>query len=364
MLSLLLQAKYTGFGEIPDPRTLYITIGVIIGAGVLLYVINRFTGKTRRTSPKSGNKMNKRQFRRMAKKIGLPDTHTKALEKLVKAYTIRNPHTLFNNSTQLDSLLKKGLSDIELQNSSDQQKEADKLVLFQIKQIIERAAQTKGSLSSTRELKNGVPVSISGEEFEQYKTRVVSNLKDGIQVEPPISNDDSIIQIKRWSPVRITLKRDSDSLYSFDSKVLGYKTYGGRMLLLLQHSKDVQQTQQRKFRRKLIEKPAFFTRVSVIQQGSGRKKSKKAVIDKSSRTLGTVIDLSAGGCSIRARVPLKLGELIQVEFETEQKERVVAFGKVKHVSGSRRSGNVMHIMFTRLSRENMNKINYFVYAEE
>ena len=68
------------------------------------------------------------------------------------------------------------------------------------------------------------------------------------------------------------------------------------------------------------------------------------------RTLGTVVDLSAGGCAIQTLNPFDKGKLVMVEFDIDRKAPIRTFGKVMHVHRQKGRGGVMHVMFTRVTR--------------
>ena len=99
----------------------------------------------------------------------------------------------------------------------------------------------------------------------------------------------------------------------------------------------------------------------MITTGSGKNQTKKAFVETKRGSLGTVIEVSAGGCSVRATRPLSTGALIKMDFETQRGSPVSSYGKVVHAHPAGLEGQIMHVMFTRLSRKNLNSINAFVY---
>ena len=98
-----------------------------------------------------------------------------------------------------------------------------------------------------------------------------------------------------------------------------------------------------------------------METGAGRKKKRSAVVEQSKRHLGTVADISAGGCSINSLNPLPQGQLIKVEFEFEHGTRIAVFGKIKRFAKSKVRGGVMHVMFTKVSGRYLNRIYSYVY---
>jgi hypothetical protein len=50
-----------------------------------------------------------------------------------------------------------------------------------------------------------------------------------------------------------------------------------------------------------------------------------------------------------------------VEFDIDKKAPVRAFGKVLYVHRKKGRGGIMHVMFTRVTRQYLNRISEFVY---
>ena len=77
--------------------------------------------------------------------------------------------------------------------------------------------------------------------------------------------------------------------------------------------------------------------------------------------MAKIVEVSAGGCSIRSSKVTGKGFLIRVDFETERGTTVSAYGKVVNIRKDDVYGFMMHIMFTRVSKEHMNRINSYIY---
>ncbi|MCK5201648.1 MAG: PilZ domain-containing protein, partial [Spirochaetales bacterium] len=172
------------------------------------------------------------------------------------------------------------------------------------------------------------------------------------------------IRWKKWTKVQVFFWKHNGQGYSFSSKVSGYNNIRGVPSLFLQHSRSIQQAQQRKYRRKPLGRPAYFYPIRIITSGFGRNQKRKAVVDTSAGILGTIIEISAGGCSMRASYPLGAGELLKIEFEASDGEKIIVFGKNKSIKRIKPMGAVMHIMFTKVSQKNINSINSYIYDLE
>ncbi len=356
----------TGFGselvQSADSATIVVA-GVLIGVlFVLLIVVGIITNKRAAMKKAGGNgSFRKGTFKRRATRMGLSKIHLRALEFVIDRYKVRNPYALLTNSAQLDSYLKKAIQGIDDQVSSDQAKEAQKLTLYRVKQIIERNSQRSTGYNTTRQLQTNQGITLSAESGIRFQSRIVSVLRDGIAVEVPFDNTGSQVRWKKWSPVTVYFWKSNGEGYSFGSKVTGYNTLKGVTAVFMQHSNKIIKSKQRKYRRRELDRPCYFYPVRILTTGSGKNQIKKAFVETKRGSLGTVIEVSAGGCSIRATRGLAGGALIKVDFETSRGNPVSSYGKVINTQKTGAEGQTMHIMFTKVSRGNLNNINAFVY---
>lgn len=365
MTSLLLQIQYEGFGSpaAGDSGTTYWVLGGIVVFIALAALLSRaFKGDGKGKSNRAET-FSKRSFKKRARQIGLADTHISILLNLIKRFNPPHPMALLQNNRQLDDLLAHQLAALDAGNSRDEATEAKKLAVYHIKQIIERNAKRSRNLTSTKPLKVGQRLTLFPESGGKFTTQIAGNLQNSLMIHSPISRDGTAVSFKRWTRMRVSYWRDSGEMYTFHTKVIGNKMVRGVPHLLIQHSKNVQISQQRRFRRKELGRPAYYWRIGLVTVGKGRKAQKRAIVDERHKGLGTVADVSSGGCGVRATNPLKQGELIKMQFETARGTPVIAFGKVVGISKPGFAGRVMHIQFTRVSRGNLNQINAFVYED-
>ena len=97
--------------------------------------------------------------------------------------------------------------------------------------------------------------------------------------------------------------------------------------------------------------------------GKGKNRQKKAVLADAKGRLGNILEISAGGCSIKSGNSLQKGELIKINLDLEQNK----MGILGKIVNTRREGigtTIMHIQFTTISRANMNSIHTYVYGIE
>jgi hypothetical protein len=359
---ILLQTGDIFRGDNPGSR-MFIYFGLALLGVVVLILVGAFL--SRRNRPRSAVEIQQYSsgvFRRAAKAMGLAAPHIDMLENLVRVCRVKQPFLVFSSPGLLDDTLKKGLYSLDnVRDLAPEERENRRAIIFQIKQIIERNARKGAVLRSTTFLRPGQQLSITPENGVQFSSRVISNMKDFLTVSAPALPAAADTRWMRGTRLAVYLWRDNDAGYSFPSKVLGYDTVKGVPSVLIQHSKTLRREQRRRSRRRELMRPCFFYPIRISETGQGRKSERKAVVEQNLRALGTVVDLSGGGCALQTLNPFEKGKLVMIEFDIDKKAPIRAFGKVMHIHRQRGRGGVMHIMFTRVTRQYLNRISEFVY---
>ena len=346
----------------PDGRMLwYFGIAVVVVVALIL-VGALLSRRSRARSPAEIQQYSSGVFRRTAKAMGLLTTHVDILENLVRVCKVKQPFLLFSSAGLLDDTLKKGLYSLDnTRELSEEERENRKAAIFQIKQIIERNARKGAVMRSTTFLRPGQFLSITPENGGQFSSKVISNMKDFLTVSAPAVPAGPGTRWMRGTRLSVYFWRDNDAGYSFGSKVLGYDTIKGVSSVLIQHSKTLRKEQRRRNRRRELMRPCFYYPIRISETGQGRRTERKAIVEQNMRTLGTVVDLSGGGCAVQTLNPFDKGKLVMIEFDIDKKAPIRAFGKVMHIHRQKGRGGVMHVMFTRVTRRYLNRISEFVY---
>ena len=349
----------------------WITLVVIVGVILLIVLASKFSGGG--SSSRSGStglgsssgsttkKFSRRTFIRKGTALGLSKVQANTLANLVVKYKMKNPYLVFTHGNQLDALLRKSISEIESQVASDQVKEAQKVTIFRIKQSLERNTNKAKGFSSTTSIPSGQTIVLTAGDGSRYQTKVNTNLRNYLSAAIPTNQSGSQVRWKKWTPIKVFFWKRNGQGFAFDSKITGYSVIRGLPSVLLQHSNKVKQAQQRKFRRKEISRPAYFFPVKIIPVGVGKKAKKRAIVESDRGALGTLIDLSAGGCAIKSSKPIPKSGLIKLQFETGEGHSIWCFGKVINLRKAPPLGGVMHVVFTKVTYKNLNSINSFVY---
>jgi len=360
---ILLQVGDIIRGQTFNPNTYYYIGAATIVAVTIFILIGTYI--SRRNRPRTAADIqaySSAVFRRAGKAVGLGPAHIALLEQLVRMCKVRQPLLVYTSAGLLDDTLKKGLYSLDsARDLAEDEKERRRTLIFQIKQITERNGRRGSVLRSTTFLRPGQPLTITPEGAPPFASKVISNMKDFLTVSAPAQPAGTDTRWMRGTKLSVYFWRENDAGYSFESKVLGYDTVKGVPSVLVQHSRTLRRSQRRASRRRELMRPCFYYPIKIVETGTGRKVERKATVEQNLRTLGTIVDLSSGGCAIQTLNPFDRGKLVMVEFEIDRAAGVRAFGKVMHVHRQPGRGGVMHVKFTRVTNQHLNRISEFVY---
>jgi len=374
---LLLQSTFI---PTASARTTYITIGIIV-LSILALIIGNLVSNSRKGSSGgtggyitkggigTGNakaaspRVSKGKFRKYAKQIGLTSSQMKILEDIAEKYKVGSPGVLLTSSKVFNINMKKAIQDYDSGAYSSEVKENYKMLLFNIKQKIDKNSVVDKKIATSRQLAVGKQITITTPSGEKFSTHIVTNLKDYICANIPVRPDGGMLRLNKWEPVKVSVLEKGDKGFFYDSKVAGYSTAKGTSCIMLQHSNSIQASKQRNFPRKELGKSCYFFRINVVTLSEGKDVVRKAVVDdKAKGRLGSVIEISAGGCSIKAQNSLNKGELIRVDIDIERRKTVSVLGKIVNLRRVGPGTATMHIQFTKMSKQNMNSINAYIYG--
>lgn len=125
----------------------------------------------------------------------------------------------------------------------------------------------------------------------------------------------------------------------------------------------------RRYRLCLLERPCIVTPIRSVPRRQVAGSDLPALPPASMlaverRTMATVMDVSTGGCSINSLGLFKSGCLIRLEFELNRHAPITTIGRILQVRPQGAGNSIMHLQFTKLSREHRNRIHRFVYDEK
>jgi len=358
MIGILLQQDIQFFA-VPDSnsnRITLIVLGVVVIIGVFGALINRRQGGRGRKGGSRGG------LNRHAKKLGLTSEQRKALKNLATSLNLQNPERILTNSTYLNHALRRRIDQLDVSDDPEAQREQEKSLLFSVKRTVQNATLKLRVMPSSRQVRIGQLVTIHTAEGTSHESLVTSNVHNGLGIEVPYARRGSSMDWKKGTSLQVSFVVDQDRMFSFRTRVVGYNKAGGASVMYLAHATNIRQSQKRRSPRREYDRPCYFYPVTVIAVGKGRKAKKQAFVNKNRRIFARFEDLSAGGCALRTQVPLTAGSIIKIDFEGTDGTSISVFGRVRGVDRNRARGRLMHIMFTRVSRKNLNQIQSYVYG--
>ncbi|MGO9309867.1 MAG: PilZ domain-containing protein [Spirochaetia bacterium] len=360
---ILLQSPPPNLGAPNIASGMLVYFMLAVGGVIALILLGTLLSRrVRPSATETAERISSGTFRREARRVGLSGASADVLENLVRMCKVKQPLLVFSSASLLDDTLKKGLYSLDnARELTEEQRENRRATIFFIKQTIERNSRKGAVLRSTTLLRPGQLLTITPEGAAAYSSKVISNMRDFLTVSAPAQPAGTETRWMRGTKLSVYLWRDNDAGYSFVSKVLGYDTVKGVPSVLIQHSRTLRREQRRRNRRREIMRQCFYYPIRIVETGEGRKVERKASVQQDMRTLGIVVDLSAGGCAIQTMNPFDRGKLAMVEFDIDRKAPIRAFGKVLGVHRKKGRGGIMHIMFTRVTRQYLNRISEFVY---
>ncbi len=359
---ILLQTN-VDFFVAPDPRQGIIFGLIFLGLIVIAVVGSKISGagSSGGSSTSSASFLERASFRRQARKAGLSRPQAKLLDRMAQKHPTADRMRLLTRMRSLDRLIVRAMATAEAESTSEYIREQTKFELLQIRSILGRMDGAGSPVKSSRKLRPGIPVTIRTSDKQQYESRVVASSDQLLGLEAPGPEPKEHYGWPKGAPLVILFDGGGDGLFGFKTKVAGYRTRRGASVMYVDHSDTISSAQKRKSPRKDFGNPAYFFPVLVVTEGRGRNRKKRAVVDSAKRQLGTIQDISAGGCGLRARTSLGTGTLIKISFEVRQGTPVNVFGKVLSAEPGYR-GTLLHVKFTKVSRMHMNEIMAYVYG--
>ena len=368
---ILLSVTFTmpGAGGGSDPTKGYIVVGVIAVIIIMLIVFNAIrSGKSGGSKSGSSKKpaspaATKRKFKKIAKQIGLSNDQIKILEEISEKHKVGSPASFLTSPKVFNIAMKKAIQEYESGAYSADIKDHYIMLLFNIKQKLDKRSGGVKKIATSRQLLPGKKLTITTSNGEKYSSHIVTNLKDYMCAAIPVKQDGTMARLNKWEPVKVSVLEKGDRGFYFDTKIAGHSTAKGTSCIMLQHSNSISSSKQRNFPRKELGKSCYFFKINVVTLTEGKNVVKKAVIDDTNRgRLGSVLEISAGGCSIKSSNYLNKGNLLRVDIDIEKKQTVSILGKIVNIRKVGPGTATMHIQFTKISKRNMNSINSYIYG--
>jgi c-di-GMP-binding flagellar brake protein YcgR len=358
---VLLQDTY--YRETSSPASVVILIIIVVI--ILILVVTNIAKNSIRTSGKGGGTTGARKFsrwalRRAAVVYGLTDEQINLLEWIFKRTEVTDPVLTLSNTTILDRVFKKAYRDIEKTAETEALAEEQKFLLFSIRNTIESQQISNAPISSTRKLPDNIPATLTPPKGENYPVRILSAKGEYLLIECPKSTIGTPIRLGRGTKIYLSFFTKSSQGYRVETRVIDIIDTPRGPALQVAHSEQVKMLPNRRYKRVQSHLSCYFSFVQVEQRQVGRKIEKQTFVDPR-RSLGTIIDISAGGCAIKSTTTIPAGSYLKIEFEDSDGKSLAALGRIVRTNKSGVIGGIMHIQFVKIPKKTFNTINAMVY---
>ncbi|AEJ19269.1 flagellar brake protein [Gracilinema caldarium] len=356
----LLQSPY--FKE-NDPRSMIIVLVIIVVFIIVMSTINIARNGIGKTSSKKGTsprRFSKFALRRAATALGLNRDQINLLEWAFRTEGITDPEITLTNPTLLDKTFKHAFRAIEKGAETETIAEEQKSLLFSIRNRVEAVRSNTGKITSSRKLPDNMPATLTSPKGETYPVKIISAKGEELLVESPRSAVGTPIRLSRGAKIQLSFYSKSSQGYRMESRVIATIDTPRGPALQLAHSEKIEALPNRRFKRKQTHISCFFSLVRIEQRQVGRKIEKKTLVDDR-RSLGTILDISAGGCAIKSAAALPPGNYLKIEFDDDHDRSHAALGRVIRTNKTGGIGGIMHIQFVKLPRKTLNTINALVF---
>jgi hypothetical protein len=360
----LLQVSYL---RESDPTLAIILFGIIcvLIAVSVIYNFSKHgigsTGLTTGRLKKAPIRFSGWALRKVAASYGLDSTQTALLDKVFRKAQVSDPKTTLSNPEVVDRHFKRAYREIETTAETEAESENQKTVLFSIRTAVDSTQNSQTRVVSTRRLPDGLAAVLTGGKGETYPVRILSAKGERLLIEAPRSSIGTPVKFSRGAKLTLSFYTKSSQGYRFETRALNMDSTPKGPALELAHTDHVASLPNRRHKRKETRISCYFSLVQIIQHQQGRKIVKETIVDER-RAMGTIVDVSVGGCAIKSAAAFRTGEYAKVEFNDSQDRPMAAFGRIVRTNKTGSVGGVMHMQFLKTTRKALNAINATVYG--
>jgi c-di-GMP-binding flagellar brake protein YcgR len=309
-----------------------------------------------------GMRYNWFRFRREGYDIGL-DKHDVLLMRNT-AYESRVPDfsMMYTSTKILDKAVLHSVDNIrKAKNMSEDDKNTKIERLFLLRSKMDGIATgNRQPITSTAQLRKNQPVELIFERIGSYRTVIVETADRFFSATMPQEALD--VQDYTWEgkKVRVKCYVPNDAEYTFVSRVLEQSSGGdGAGHLNIEHTKSIARTQKRIFRRNNVSIAASLYNLRITGEGASR----KITVVNNAPINGTIVNLSAGGLSVKSQSGnLKENMIVKFDFSLDFERTEIAIGRILAVTTIPNSPQkFFHVRFERISRKTRNNIFEYIY---
>jgi c-di-GMP-binding flagellar brake protein YcgR len=348
-----------------DP-TVVIILGIGLGALLLVILITNIAKNGLNLGMKKGaarSSTGARHFstfalHRAARTYGLDRDQTKVLEYVLRSNGVIDVDHAINNPGVLDKHFRRAFKTIERSANTEEEAQQRMALLFSVRNAIDVAQNTSTSVPTTQQLTTNQAAVLTVDQ-QSYSVKVISTKGDTVLVDCPRNAIGTLVRFPRGTRVALSFFTKTNKGFSFNSQVLGVQDTSFGPALQLAHAGKPKVMASRRFRRRNSVLACGYYIVRV--EPSKGKKPPRMTVD-ARRYSGSVVDISVGGCAIKASASIPVGSRLKIEFDYSRSPVPVAvLGQVLRINRGGITSTIMHIKFLKVPQKALNAINTIVF---
>ena len=337
-------------------------IGITIGVAVVITIIYYLTRSHVSRSVVGGGggavtaprRFRLFAMRRLASAYGLKRKQRKLLDYIFRIGGVSDPEATMRNSATLDRLFKNAYRVFTRSGKIEENQERI-ANLFYLRNIIEAIGDPFGSSTGGLAANNHVIIN-SGR--DSHHVRVLSSQGQNLVTEHPKNALGTPVRFNRGSRISLSVFDKSNSGFTQDAQITGTGTSSSPGLQIALTGRQKPLTKRKSRRRDTNIRCEFFL-VNLKVSGTGRRKKSSLVVDNR-RFLGNIMDISVGGCALKAKAPVPVGSRMKINIG-QDRSQISVLGQVLRTNRSGLAGVDIHIRFLKVPRRAFNSINSIVF---
>ncbi len=301
------------------------------------------------------------ELRRVSEEFAFTPAQSEYFAELCTENNISSPLHLVRNSRQLDELFRRTFHQLETPGHSSREAENSKTLLFTIREAIENKKRNSKLVTSTRSINDGIEMTIITKSNEHYSAILHENNQAGLVFPVPRDVFGNELRMPLLSKLTVLFYQGTGQSYSFVTRVSRYISAHTATLMMLRHTEKVRALPNRRHDRKQMRTPANFSRVTVANIVNG-KHTEHRFYPSGKSFMATMLDISAGGCSLITATPVPEGEYIEISCIIAGNSEDTMIGKIVKLNpGEAKNTVIMHVRFAKMPRITLNRIFTYIY---
>ena len=289
----------------------------------------------------------------LTKKISLSRAEAMQLYNICFRHKARNIYYLWNDEEYLDGLFREEYSRLRQKGA-----ESELYELFMLRGRLEKISNSLTNIPSSHNIPEGQTLILPASGGRSYAFKITKNEKDSITLSMPPNFEGTQFQPKPLDKIVMTFMSKRDILYVLSTRVIRYQrgVEGGEMVI--RHSNAVSMQNRRQFKRANVGNQCSF---SAVEETTG-KRGEVSYAPKENKYEGKLADVSAGGCMIQTKLPIKRDQKLWIRISLPEKSEFEAIGLI--VSAQKNNETEvfsLHISFIEIEPQNRNDIFAYVY---